>query len=291
MACSSPSVESVADKSNQAQKAIDDLQTNLKSKDKENNDYFNELISKNLEDSKISDARVINSGTNIKTEYISEFNLDKITDVIINTLKVIEKTITSSKIPLGALDSYLDLINAISESAKSSSSVVQSNSFSMTRMSPGLFVFLYSVSLSIKDSDLFGNESVCSTAIYYEIIESIDDIKNESKVEIAAIDRENILKMKKLQAALLDDLSNNLIDAKTWDKKDTEYSKLIDKIQKRLDGYHFDETDSVKFENLTINNDMSEYVESMIGKLKTMDGDFSLALMRTKERIKTSYYL
>ena len=133
-----------------------------------------------------------------------------------------------------AVEAYVDVVNSVAEAAKSSSAISTSLSFAMNRLAPGMFVFLYVTSISIKDADTFGTESVTTTAIYYRMLQSIDDVKNEAAFVESIIDARSLISMKTLQAALVDDLASDKINLDEWNRKDDAYSHGVMKIEARL---------------------------------------------------------
>lgn len=65
-----------------------------------------------------------------------------------------------------AIDAYTDVVNAVAEAAKSSSTAAASLAFSMNRLAPGTIAFLFASSINIQDDETFGKEAVTTTAIY-----------------------------------------------------------------------------------------------------------------------------
>ncbi|WP_186648051.1 hypothetical protein [Fluviispira vulneris] len=219
---------------------------------------FEQAIAQHLKNAKVSDAREIDTIAEIKTEYISEFSLEVIAGVVTRALKALEKakdpTVKTPATDEDAIEAYIAVVNSVAEAAKSSASSSSSLSFSMCRLSPGLFAFLYAVSTNIKDEDTFGTEAVCSTAIYYSLMESIEDVKNEATFQASLIDANNLLNMKTLQAGLTEDLKNKKITIETWLTKDQSYSKAIKQIEERLANAHFKPENSLKVLKATITN-------------------------------------
>ena len=246
MTCTSGSVQSTADKTVAAKAQIDKLQAMIKEQEGANKAAFFDAIASHLTDANVTDAREINYSSDIKTEYTSEFSIDKITAVVTTVLKAFvaaqDKTAVVPAMSPAAVDAYVDVVNAVAEAAKSSSSSSASLSFSMNRLAPGMFVFLYATSISIKDADTFGTESVTTTAIYYRMMQSIDDVKNEAAFGESIIDARSLISMKTLQAALVDDLASDKINLDEWDKKDDAYSHAVKKIEARLAAAKFDNT-------------------------------------------------
>lgn len=239
MACTSGSVQSVADKTVAARNQIDKLQAMIQAQEADNKSRFYAAIDGHLKDAGITDARELAYNSDIKTEYTSEFSLDKIAAVVTKSLTAI----AAAQDPLAkkpamspeAIKAYTDVVNTVAEAAKSSSTASASLSFSMNRLSPGLFAFLYASSVNIKDVDTFGSEAITTTAVHYRFIQSIDDVKSEASFGAAVIDASNYLNMKTLQAALTDDLANGKIDIDEWMKKDAQYTEAVNRIKARLD--------------------------------------------------------
>ena len=239
MACNSGSVQSVADKTVAAKNQIDKLQTMILAQEADNKGRFYAEIEGHLKDAGVTDARELSYNSDVKTEYSSEFSLDKIAAVVTKSLAAI----AAAQDPLAkkpamspeAIKTYTDVVNTVAEAAKSSSTASASLSFSMNHLSPGLFAFLYASSINIKDVDTFGSEAVTTTAVYYRFMQSIDDVKSEASFGAAVIDAKNFIDMKTIQAALTDDLANGKIDIDEWMKKDALYTDAVNRIKARLD--------------------------------------------------------
>ena len=75
MACRTPSVERVADKTAKAKEQIDKLETMIKAQESSNKATFYHQIDSHLESAKIDDARETDYQANIKTEYTSKQNI------------------------------------------------------------------------------------------------------------------------------------------------------------------------------------------------------------------------
>ena len=306
MTCSSGSVQSVADKTVKAKEQIDKLQNMLKSQEEKNKALFYQQMDQHLKDSKISDAREIGYNSDIKTEYVSEFSLDKIASVVVSTLKALEKvkdpSVKSPATSPEAIDAYVDVVNTVAQAAKSSATSSSSLSFSMNRLSPGMYAFLYASSANIKDEDTFGTEAVTSTAIYYRIIESIEDVKNEASFQKTLIDANNLLNMKTLQAGLTDSLKKGEITIDVWMKMDQSYSEAIKRIEDRLSNDHFNAENSLKvmraqdfqtaFQHMVAERSKinTKIVHDGIHKLSSM-GDLYKGVIETcKERLESNYF-
>lgn len=241
MTCSSGSVQAVANKTLEAKKQIDKLHLMIELQNETNKAKFFNEINKHLADAKVEKASVISFSSDIKTEYTSEFSLDKIAAVVTSALKAaaaakdpdIKDPVTSPE----AIQAYTDVVNTVAEAAKSSSTASASLSFSMNRLSPGMFAFLYASSVSIKDEDTFGSEAITTTAIYYQFMQSSEDVQNEAEFGATLIDARNYLKMKTIQAGYTEQLSKLEIDIQTWMKLDEQMTEAVEKLKKRLDAH------------------------------------------------------
>ena len=297
MACRTASVQRVADKTTDAADQIAKLQTMIEAQNETNKDSFYLKLNQHLADAKVKDGREIGFNSAIKTEYTSEFSLDKIAEVVVAALKS-AAAVTSSTVPNpamspAAIEAYTDVVNTVAEAAKSSSTSSASMSFSMNRLSPGMFAFLSASSISIKEEETFGTEAVTTTAIYYLFIQSIDDVKSEAKFGAALIDSENLLKMKKLQAALTDELALDKIDIDTWMKKDDAYSGAINKIQARLnaDGFESVSTrDLMAEKSIATNLATQQLVSASIKTLSSKGKAYQAAVEMSERRLAEDYY-
>ena len=296
MACTSGSVQTVADKTVAAKAQVDKLQSMLRAQAGADKDRFFTEIAAHLGDAKVKDAREIGYNSDLKVEYTSEFSLDKIAAVVTSALKAVvaatDPTVKAPALSPQAISAYSDVVNTVAEAAKSSSTAAASLSFSMNRLSPGLFAFLYASSTNIKDVDTFGTEAVTATVIYYRFMQSIDDVKNEASFGAAVIDARNFLQMKTLQAALTDDLASGKIDIDEWNKKDDAYSLAIKKIQERLAGERFD-TALLHAAAAAAPRGVPE-VRRVLGaaldRLEAKGGRYLEVVQTSRERLASGYY-
>ena len=104
----------------------------------------------------------------------------------------------------------------------------------MSRLAPGIYAFLQAKSTSILDEDTFGSEAVSCTSIFYRIMQSIDDIKNQAKFGLAVLDAKNLVDMKILQIGLTKRLGDGDIDIDTWVTLDSKYEGIIQGLKDRL---------------------------------------------------------
>lgn len=292
MGCISPSVEDAADATAGAKKAVEKLEQSLEDDKNALKTKFFAAIAESLQSANISDGRQIGYSYNIKTEYTSEFSLDKISGVVLSAIQAaIAAQDPSAKTPgtsPEALNAYSDVVIAVAEAAKSSSESSSSLSFSMNRLSPGLYAFLYAVSTSIKDEALFGTEAVTSTAIFYRFMQSIDDIRNEAAFGEALIDAANLIAMKILQAGLTDRLAKGEITPDDWERLDGQYAGMIDTIRDRLKNDGKPENKMAVLDTGSSAN--RELVRAAIEKLSVMGDAYSSVVETSKSRLENNYF-
>lgn len=244
MGCRTPSVQRAANKTAKAMEAVKGLEDKLKGQSEEVKKIFEGMIQEHMEKAKINDGREIEYNQAIKVEYTQEFSLDAITKVVIEALNTV-KTLTDPQVKNPAtspeaIECYKDVVVSVAEAAKSSSKTATSLNFSMNRLSPGLYAFLYATSTNIQDKETFGTETVTATAIYYAMYQSIQDVQQEANYELAHMEKANLLKMKTLQAGLTDDLGNGALTIEQWTAKDAAYEKACETIEKRLKDLDWD---------------------------------------------------
>lgn len=297
MACQSASVEAVSKKTTRAQELIDAQQAQLMSRsDKFKTDFFAE-IAKHLTDAGIKDASEIGYSFEIKTEYTSEFSLDKIAAVVIAALKAAiaayNPTGLAQALSGQAVDAYCGLVNSVAEAAKSSSSSSADFSFSVNRLSSGIIAFLSAFSQNLKDKDTFGTEAVTTTVIFYRLMQSIDEIKIDTLRAAALIERDNLLRMKTLQAALTDELATGGMTIEEWMKKDDAYMEAVEKIQARLDASGLVTAEAaVEGEDTEAASRLlnERIIRSSVGLLSGMGADYAIVIERSMQRLENNYY-
>jgi hypothetical protein len=298
MTCRSGSVQTAADKTVAAGAQIDKLQKMIEAQDGANKAKFLGDISSHLAAAKVADAREISYSSDIKTEYTSEFSLDKIAAVITSALKALaaakDPTVVAPALSPEAIAAYTDVVNTVAEAAKSTSTASASLSFSMNRLSPGLFAFLSASSVNISDEDTFGTEAVTTTAIYYRFMQSIDDVKNQAAFGAAILDAKSYLNMKTLQAALVDELANGKITIDVWQTKDNAYLGAVEKLRLRLEAARFNAGNAVagRMAN-TVELGSSKNQTLVTAAIETLaaKGDaFRVAVQTSKTRLASVYY-
>ncbi|WP_421919751.1 hypothetical protein [Marinifilum sp.] len=243
MPCKSPSLEKVVQKSENAKKQIEQLNKQLISLEASNRQKFEAKMAEHAQKAKIQDFRQLIFNSAIKTEYSHEFSLDKIAPVIAATLEAVAQSLTGSVLEIltsaDAVSSYSDLVVSISEAAKSKSSASNNLAFSANRIAPGIYAFLSANSVSIKDEQTFGEESVTSTSLIYNLSNSIDDLKNAVEFETAYLDAELLVKFKHIQIGYADELAHGTMTLAVWQEKNLLIENIIKGIQARIDSAKF----------------------------------------------------
>ena len=244
MVCTSASINKIANSSPLAQEEIDKLIAKITEKEKACKDIFLSRIETSLNSAKIPDAKSLSYGSNIITEYISESNLDQIKAAVSSEIKKIQ-SIENQKNTLPEtnpeiIDSYADMVNSVKESAKASSGKIKNMSFTMQRLSPGLFVFFYASSMSAMDKKSFGSETVTTTILFYKLIFSLEDIKKQAAFDAYQIDKQTYIKLKEEQAKLLDKLTDGSINLVAWQKLDEKFKFMVEKAKAKLDANPLD---------------------------------------------------
>ncbi|WP_330444198.1 hypothetical protein [Flavobacterium sp. C4GT6] len=291
MACRTPSVERVADKSVNAQKQLDKLTESVKAQRDTLLDEFDGKVGENLKRARISDGTLLGSNDYIKVEYSYEFSLDKIASVIKDTLKAIAANKDSKSLQDAfsdeAVESYTDLVNSVSEAAKSKSTAAASISFSMNRLAPGVFAFLSATSASLLEEETFGSESITSTVIFYQLIYSIDDLKNQQSFDEAAIDIQNLMHMKRVQAALTDSLADGSITIDDWMARDEKLNAAVERLRARLDSRGFADRTQVASRGMSENQ---RIVTAALERLNKMGEVYFPAVSILESRLELSYF-
>lgn len=294
MACTSGSVAKVAKDHKNAAEQVKRLEDNLKAQSEADKEAFYADIEKHLVDAKITDAIQLDYAFNMKTEYTSEFSLDKIAAVIVAALKAVvaakNPTSPTPGMDKEAIEAYTVVVNTVAEAAKSNSQSASSMSFSMSRLCPGIYAFLQARSTNILDEDTFGSEAVSVTAIFYRIMQSIDDIKNQAKFGLAVLDAKNLLDMKALQIGLTTRLAEGEIDIDTWVKLDSKYEGIIQELKDRLAEHGWEQPADAKIALTNVNNHIREAMIS-IDKLKRMSSRHLNIAKLMEQRIHSEQFL
>ena len=304
MACRTASVERVADKTVNAKQQIDKLQAMIEAQEAHNKANFYKQIDEHLASAKLADAREISYTSNIKTEYVSEFSLDKIAGVVVSALKA-AKAATNPAYPQAptspeAIEAYADVVNAVAEAAKSSSNSAASLAFSMNRLAPGTIAFLFASSINIQDEETFGSEAITTTAIYYRLMESPRDVELSAALDATRIrvsaDLATYKKFIALQAALVDSLAEGRINFETYLVQDDKYTKKAAELEKRVkDGTPVAKAAKGLVPEILSVEDLGSgthkaLVNSAVEKLSAMGDAYKSIVERTRSRVENGYF-
>lgn len=291
MACRTPSVERVADKSVNAQNQLDKLTESVKAQRGTLLNEFETRVGENLKKARVSDGTLLGSNDYIKVEYSYEFSLDKIASVIKDTLKAIAVNKDSKSFQDAfsdeAVESYTDLVNSVSEAAKTKSTATASLSFSMNRLAPGIYAFLSATSASLLEEETFGNESITSTIIFYQLIYSIEDMQNQKQFDEAAIDIQNLMNMKRIQASYTDMLANGKMGIQEWMTRDEEAELAIQRLSARVDKRGFTNRTRVASRGMSENQRL---VTAALERLNKMGEVYYPAVSILESRLELSYF-
>ena len=269
MACKSPSLKRVVDKSGEAKTQVENLEKQIADLQEGQQENFEQQISQFGQRAKITDFRELIYNSAIKTEYSHEFSLDKIAPVIGAALEAVANSLTGSAVEIltseDAVKSYSDLVLSITEAAKSRSSASSSLSFNANRIAPGVHAFISANSLSMNDQQTFGEEAVTATSVLYSLNNSIEDLKQTLTWELAYLDAENLIKLKRIQIGYTDDLANGEITIAVWQEKNKRIMEAIDRLQQRVNAAKFaDIAANAKNEDVPVNSDLFEVEPSKI---------------------------
>jgi hypothetical protein len=227
-----------------ADAAIKKLEAELLAEEADQRTKFFARIDESFKQSDISDGRQVSYDVDIKTEFTSEFSLDKIAGVIVKSLnalaKTLDPTVPNPAMSPDAIEAYTGVVSAVAEAAKSSSNVSATLSYSMTRMGPGVYAFLFAKTESIRDEALFGTEAITSTAIFHRIMQSIDDLKNSEAFNAALYEYATITRWRAIALGFLEDVQNRKISMHEWAEMDSAARSQIAQAQRRLAKAGFD---------------------------------------------------
>jgi len=294
MTCTSGKVETAADGHKNALAQLKKLEDSLLAQEEVEKASFYNNIKMHLADAKITDATQLEYAFNMKTEYTSEFSLDKIANVVVAALKAVaaakDPTSPTPGMDKEAIEAYSNVVNTVAEAAKSNSQSSSSISFSMSRLAPGIYAFLQAKSTSILDEDTFGSEAVSCTSIFYRIMQSIDDIKNQAKFGLAVLDAQILMDMKILQMGLTKRLGDGDIDIDTWVALDSKYEGIIQGLKDRLAEHGSEEQiDSKAVLERAVPH--IEEARASIGKLKGLSEKHQNIAVLVERRLNSGHFL
>ena len=201
---------------------------------------FLDEITKHLAKEHITDAQQIAFDRNVKTEYVSEFNIKLIADVVSNVLHALAAAqsgvVPNAALSEKAIEAYSNVVATVAEAAKSRSESGASMSVNAMRAAPGMLSFLWAVTLTLKDEETFGSESVSCTAVVYRLMRSAKSLEQETDFDLAWIAAATLVQMKELQASLVQLLAKKKIDIDEWTRRDSHYAKAVAKLKREFEG-------------------------------------------------------
>ena len=312
MACRTPSVDRVAGKFTETLKGkLAALEKQLKDDDDARKKDFFARINEGLSDAKITDARQIGYNSAIKTEMTSEFNLDAIGKIINNALdtaiavlndpkddesvKALAAGVTNPMLTPAALESYKGIVTAVMGAARSSSEAAGSISFSMNRLSEGVYAFLYASSVNLADHETFGDETITVTTVYYRIMQSIQDVKMQGAFDAILLAKSAYVGMVANQAALVKKLSLAQPDftVSDWMSVDAQFSKAVAQSKATMDAIQFGANGPSKgvllAQNLNVKSNQ-DVAHDAVKKLVNMGDSHVYAVEKTKQRLANAYF-
>lgn len=253
-------VSNAAKKSAAAQATLQKFEKDRKNDAKSYEEDFNKKITAELLRAGINDQLFpIGTGIQQQTEYASEFNVDLLAGVVTTALKSFEaatgddgkatmETATSTE----AIDSYVQLVESIAASLKSSSSSSSTFTFQMTKIGPGVFAFISAMSANLTDKQMFGSEAVSCATFVYTFARSLQDIKNTTGYQTAVANstteflfktqtlivaakaaQASIINFKEAQLENVTNLTSGRITVAAYGEMDDVYQSLIDKAMER----------------------------------------------------------
>jgi hypothetical protein len=203
MACLSTSLEEVVKNSEAARKQVENLQKGLEDSNSINKKIFEDKRDEFFKNAGLDDITNGEVSQNIKVEFASEFSLEKVIPVVKAAIEAAVALYAGTTPVTGETKkAFSDLVVAIGECAKFSSSAVSSMSFASNRLSPGLFVSLYASSVNIKDTNMFGGKAVTATMYYYQLSKSNKDIAVDMKRVLMQMYAEGVISLNKKIIAL-----------------------------------------------------------------------------------------
>lgn len=203
MACLSTSLEEVVKNSEAARKQVENLQKGLEDSNSINKKIFEDKRDEFFKNAGLDDITNGEVSQNIKVEFASEFSLEKVIPVVKAAIEAAVALYAGTTPVTGETKkAFSDLVVAIGECAKFSSSAVSSMSFASNRLSPGLFVSLYASSVNIKDANMFGGKAVTATMYYYQLSKSNKDIAVDMKRVLMQMYAEGVISLNKKIIAL-----------------------------------------------------------------------------------------
>jgi len=250
MACRSGKVKNARENIDGALAQIDKLEATMESRAGTKESEFKDKISASLKAAGVSDG-VEDKRTNIdgkdyavKVDYASEFDIDAIAKIVTDSLQIVgiigsSPTPEQAAVSKEAIKAYTDVVNSVAEAAKSESKGGGTVSYSMSKILPGTWAFLYAISSNLYDKDTFGTETVTATAIFHTIVKSEKTIAIDqhfdNAIEIAKENGKSCRRYLAAQGKILDQFLDDEITEETFDSKDKLFDKKIQELQDAMD--------------------------------------------------------
>ena len=281
------------DNSTYSKTVVDQLVASVKSQEANDIVKFANEINKYFKSIKVSDEKEILFNSDIKTESMNEFNLDMMRTIVILILNEANKLILieDDKIDTkpDAVEVYVDDFNTVAEAAKFQAGITPDLVFSNFRLMPGVFIFFYASSVSLRFESSVSSEILSSTALYYKLIQSIDDVKNQTAIDARAIDTATLAKVKSLQISLIYAYAKDEITYDEWKAKDESYTTVISAIEARL----LKERSDDKLKRINAKRVSAEQLKFAQDALEMIKGDSTEnkdAVATTLDRVNNNYF-
>jgi len=265
MACRSASVQRAQKKSEEALKAIKNLEKNIQDLASEAEEEFETKISEFQSDIGVDDLEKLEGNSAVKVDFTHEFNADALIPVITNVLKTAGSLISGAGTAVAVLTNpeniktYADLLSSIAESIKTNSTTGANTSFSMNRLAAGFFAFTSTKSMTISDKETFGEESITATTFYYQIYFSRKHaIKFNDWTSILTL-IEVIRKLNNARIGIVDRLVSNEFTLAEFTKLSDNYKIAIEKHESEL-SMLINETSVVEVMNKAVKLNLSAQV-------------------------------
>jgi hypothetical protein len=240
----------------------------------------------------ITDEKEIAFGQLIKSEYLTEINLEQSEEM----LQAVMTTANSNLSPeIKKLDfngtnkeTYSQILNIIAETAKASYEDTMKMSYSNYRLSCGIYMFVFASSLIGRNYSLFKDEDVSTTLIYCSIMQSIQGVKYEAYDEAILIDLNSIKKLKEIQARIIHKLAIDKIMLGEWQRLDNSYSDIAEKIKDRIKS--IGDLPENASELTKVSKEFHDLAVAAVPILKDKKEIFKTSYKRTKSRLATGYF-
>jgi len=273
---------------------LDEIEAKVLSLEEYNKSLFDAEIRSSLKVLRIEDARDILYRYDIITELKSEISQDQVESIVVSFLKAASKEINVPQIDLTASQSYIhtytNRISSVIEASKFRTDADAKLNFSSFRITPGVFIFVYAYSEKYKLFQDTDSQIITSTALLIRLKISVNDVKNQAEYDAKRIDQESLLKIKYIQASLLEELFRKEFGIKTWKVYDKNFLKVVNRINSRLDKNA--RTNKMQIgSNRKSSPELVKLVNGLIKKLESLnDASLDEAIEVSKNRLVRSYY-